>query len=82
MVKFFSDAQGDVQRGLEVAEFAQGIPHLIKGEFNDNVSTGIDMYSMRKPLWCCCGYYTVQFPGDDPTVDEAVWQLLVVTHLC
>ncbi|MBV1901438.1 MAG: aldehyde dehydrogenase family protein, partial [Kordiimonadaceae bacterium] len=41
--KVFSDAQGDVQRGLEVAEFAQGIPHLIKGEYSDNVSTGIDM---------------------------------------
>lgn len=57
--KVFSDAQGDVQRGLEVAEFAVGIPHLLKGEYSDNVSNGIDMYSMRKPLGCCLWYYTV-----------------------
>jgi len=64
--KVFSDAQGDVQRGLEVAEFAQGIPHLIKGEFNDNVSTGIDMYSMRKPLGVVAGITPFNFPAMIP----------------
>jgi len=64
--KVFSDAQGDVQRGLEVAEFAQGIPHLIKGEFSDNVSTGIDMYSMRKPLGVVAGITPFNFPAMIP----------------
>jgi len=64
--KVFSDAQGDVQRGLEVAEFAAGIPHLIKGEFSDNVSTGIDMYSMRKPLGVVAGITPFNFPAMIP----------------
>ncbi|MEX0297981.1 MAG: CoA-acylating methylmalonate-semialdehyde dehydrogenase [Kordiimonas sp.] len=64
--KVFSDAQGDVQRGLEVAEFAQGIPHLIKGEFSDNVSGGIDMYSMRKPLGVVAGITPFNFPAMIP----------------
>lgn len=64
--KVFSDAQGDVQRGLEVAEFAQGIPHLLKGEFSDNVSGGIDMYSMRKPLGVVAGITPFNFPAMIP----------------
>lgn len=64
--KVFSDAQGDVQRGLEVAEFAAGIPHLIKGEYSDNVSTGIDMYSMRKPLGVVAGITPFNFPAMIP----------------
>ena len=64
--KVFSDAQGDVQRGLEVTEFAQGIPHLIKGEFSDNVSTGIDMYSMRKSLGVVAGITPFNFPAMIP----------------
>jgi len=64
--KVFSDAQGDVQRGLETAEFAQGIPHLLKGEFSDNVSDGIDMYSMRKPLGVVAGITPFNFPAMIP----------------
>ncbi len=64
--KVFSDAQGDVQRGLEVAEFAQGIPHLLKGEYSDNVSGGIDMYSMRKPLGVVAGITPFNFPAMIP----------------
>lgn len=64
--KVFSDAQGDVQRGLEVAEFAQGIPHLIKGEYSDNVGGGIDMYSMRKPLGVVAGITPFNFPAMIP----------------
>jgi acyl-CoA reductase-like NAD-dependent aldehyde dehydrogenase len=48
--KTIADAHGDIQRGLEVVEFAAGIPHLTKGEFTDNAGTGIDVYSMRQPL--------------------------------
>src|SRR5512145_3305965 len=48
--KVFADAQGEVQRGLEVVEFACGIPQLIKGEFNENVSSAVDTYSIRQPV--------------------------------
>ncbi len=48
--KVLSDAHGEVQRGLEVAEFARGVPHLIKGEFSDQVSAGVDAFSFREPL--------------------------------
>ena len=47
--KTISDARGEVTRGIEVVEFACGMPHLMKGEFNDQVGTGIDTYSMRQP---------------------------------
>ena len=48
--KVLSDAEGEVTRGLEVAEFACGIPQLLKGGFSENVSTGVDVYSIRQPL--------------------------------
>src|SRR4051794_9167463 len=48
--KVLSDAAGEVQRGLEVVEFACGIPQLLKGEYSDQVSTGVDSYSFRQPL--------------------------------
>ena len=48
--KVLSDAQGEVTRGLEVVEFACGIPHLLKGGFSEDVSTGVDVYSIRQPL--------------------------------
>lgn len=48
--KVLSDALGEIARGLEVVEFATGIPHLIKGEYSENVSTGVDVYSTREPL--------------------------------
>ena len=51
--KIFSDAKGSVLRGLEVVEFACGIPQLLKGDFTENISKGIDSYSMRQPLGVC-----------------------------
>ena len=48
--KVLHDADGSIQRGLEVVEFACGIPHLIKGDFNEQVGTGVDTYSMRQPM--------------------------------
>ena len=48
--KVLSDAIGEVTRGLEVVEFACGIPHLLKGGFSEEVSTGVDVYSIRQPL--------------------------------
>jgi len=53
--KVLHDAAGSIQRGLEVVEFACGIPHLIKGEYNDQVGTRVDCYSMRQPLGVCVG---------------------------
>ena len=60
--KTLSDARGEVTRGLEVVEFACGIPHLLKGEYSDNVGTGIDSYSMRQPLGVAVGITPFNFP--------------------
>jgi malonate-semialdehyde dehydrogenase (acetylating)/methylmalonate-semialdehyde dehydrogenase len=64
--KVLSDAKGSVQRGLEVVEFACGIPHLMKGEFSDNVATGIDLYSIRQPIGVCAGITPFNFPAMVP----------------
>ena len=53
--KVLSDADGEVQRGLEVVEFACGIPHLLKGEVTETVGTGIDAWSVRQPVGRCGG---------------------------
>ncbi len=60
--KVLSDADGEVQRGLEVVEFACGIPHLMKGEFTDMVGTGIDAWSIRQPLGVVAGITPFNFP--------------------
>jgi len=64
--KVIEDAMGSVLRGVEVAEFACGIPHLQKGEFSDNVAGGIDIYSMRKPLGVVAGITPFNFPAMIP----------------
>ncbi len=64
--KVLDDAEGSIQRGLEVVEFACGIPHLIKGEFNDQVGTGVDTFSMRQPLGICVGITPFNFPAMVP----------------
>ncbi len=64
--KVVSDAKGSIIRGLEVVEFACGIPHLLKGEFSDGVSSGIDMYSMRRPLGVVAGITPFNFPAMVP----------------
>ena len=60
--KVLSDAKGEVQRGLEVVEFACGIPHLLKGEYSDQVSTNVDAFSYREPLGVCAGITPFNFP--------------------
>ena len=60
--KVLGDARGEVQRGLEVVEFACGIPHLIKGEFSENVSSNVDSYSIRQPLGVVAGITPFNFP--------------------
>ena len=60
--KVVSDARGEVQRGLEVIEFACGIPTLLKGGFSDQVSTGVDVYSFRQPLGVCVGMIGINVP--------------------
>ncbi len=60
--KVFVDAEGEVTRGLEVVEFACGIPQLLKGEFSEQVGSGIDMYSVRQPLGVCVGITPFNFP--------------------
>src|SRR5579862_4236957 len=60
--KVLSDARGEVQRGLEVVEFACGIPTLLKGAYSDQVSTGVDSYSFRQPLGVVAGVTPFNFP--------------------
>jgi malonate-semialdehyde dehydrogenase (acetylating) / methylmalonate-semialdehyde dehydrogenase len=60
--KVVSDARGEVQRGLEVIEFACGIPTLLKGDYSDQVSTGVDLFSFRQPLGVCAGITPFNFP--------------------
>ncbi len=64
--KTLPDAAGDVIRGLEVAEFCIGAPHLLKGEFTDAAGPGIDMYSMRQPLGVAAGITPFNFPAMIP----------------
>jgi malonate-semialdehyde dehydrogenase (acetylating)/methylmalonate-semialdehyde dehydrogenase len=64
--KVFSDAQGEVTRGLEVVEFACGIPHLLKGEVTEQVGRGIDSWSVRQPLGVCAGITPFNFPAMVP----------------
>jgi malonate-semialdehyde dehydrogenase (acetylating)/methylmalonate-semialdehyde dehydrogenase len=60
--KVFSDARGEVTRGIEVVEFACGIPHLLKGEYTDQIGGGIDNWSMRQPLGVVAGITPFNFP--------------------
>lgn len=60
--KVFSDAQGEVSRGIDVIEFACGIPQLLKGDYTDQVSTGIDNWTMRQPLGVVAGVTPFNFP--------------------
>ena len=64
--KTLDDAKGSVTRGLEVVEFACGIPHLLKGEFSQNVGTDIDSWSIRQPLGVTAGITPFNFPAMVP----------------
>ena len=64
--KVFSDAMGEVARGLENVEFACGIPHLLKGGFTEQASTGVDVYSIRQPLGVVAGITPFNFPAMVP----------------
>jgi malonate-semialdehyde dehydrogenase (acetylating)/methylmalonate-semialdehyde dehydrogenase len=64
--KVFQDAIGDVTRGMEVAEFACGAPHLLKGHFSENVGTNVDSHSIRQPLGVCAGITPFNFPAMVP----------------
>ncbi|MBS1821558.1 MAG: CoA-acylating methylmalonate-semialdehyde dehydrogenase [Acidobacteria bacterium] len=64
--KVFSDARGEVTRGLEVVEFATGIPHLLKGEFSEKVGSDVDSWSLRQPLGVVAGITPFNFPAMVP----------------
>jgi malonate-semialdehyde dehydrogenase (acetylating) / methylmalonate-semialdehyde dehydrogenase len=64
--KVIADAKGDIQRGLEVVEFACGIPHALKGEYTIGAGPGIDVYSMRQPLGIVAGITPFNFPAMIP----------------
>ncbi|NWG52193.1 MAG: CoA-acylating methylmalonate-semialdehyde dehydrogenase [Hydrogenophilaceae bacterium] len=64
--KVIADSKGDIQRGLEVIEFACGIPHALKGEYTEGAGPGIDVYSMRQPLGVVAGITPFNFPAMIP----------------
>ena len=64
--KVYEDAKGSLTRGLEVVEFACGIPQMLKGDFTENVGTNIDSWSMRQPLGVCAGITPFNFPAMVP----------------
>jgi malonate-semialdehyde dehydrogenase (acetylating) / methylmalonate-semialdehyde dehydrogenase len=64
--KTVADSRGDIQRGIEVIEFAVGIPHLLKGEFTEGAGSGIDVYSIRQPLGVVAGITPFNFPAMIP----------------
>ena len=64
--KVIADSRGDIQRGLEVIEFACGIPHVLKGEYTEGAGPGIDVYSMRQPLGVVAGITPFNFPAMIP----------------
>ncbi len=64
--KVFSDARGEVMRGIEVVEFACGAPQLLKSQFSDNIGGGIDNFSLRQPLGVCAGITPFNFPAMVP----------------
>ena len=64
--KVYDDAKGSLTRGLEVVEFACGIPQLFKGEFTENVGTDVDSWSTRQPLGVCAGITPFNFPAMVP----------------
>src|SRR6187401_550898 len=64
--KVLSDALGEVQRGIEVIEYVCGIPELLKGDYSEQASTGIDVYSIRQPLGVCAGITPFNFPAMVP----------------
>src|SRR5262245_54083543 len=64
--KVLADAKGEVARGLENAEFAAGIPHLLKGSYSEQASAGVDVYSIRQPLGVVAGITPFNFPAMVP----------------
>jgi malonate-semialdehyde dehydrogenase (acetylating) / methylmalonate-semialdehyde dehydrogenase len=64
--KTLEDAKGSITRGLEVVEFACGIPQLLKGEYSEGVANGVDSYAMRQPLGVCAGITPFNFPAMVP----------------
>ena len=67
--KVYEDAKGSLTRGLEIVEFACGIPQVLKGEFSENVGTDIDSWSIRQPLGVCAGITPFNFPSNGSYVD-------------
>ena len=64
--KTLADAEGSITRGMEVVEFATGIPHLLKGEHSDSVGTDVDSWSVRAPVGVCVGITPFNFPAMVP----------------
>src|SRR3546814_6007189 len=64
--KVFSDAQGELARGIDIVEYACGIPQLLKGDYTEQVATGLDNWTMRQPLGVVAGITPFNFPAMVP----------------
>ena len=78
--KTFADAKGEVGRGIEMVEFAVGIPQMLKGEFTDQIARGIDAWSMRQPLGVVAGITPFNFPVMVPSSLEETNSSLSAAH--
>jgi malonate-semialdehyde dehydrogenase (acetylating)/methylmalonate-semialdehyde dehydrogenase len=78
----FSDAQGEVSRGIDIIEFACGIPQLLKGDYTDQVSTGIDNWTLRQPLGVVAGVTPFNFPVHGADAGCSRWPLPRATASC
>ena len=79
--KVFTDAQGEVSRGIDIVEFACGIPQLLKGDFTDQVSTGIDNWSLRQPIGVVAGITPFNFPVMVPMWMFPIALVLSLIHI-
>ena len=77
--KVYEDAKGSLTRGLEVVEFACGIPQMLKGEFTENVGSEVDSWSIRQPLGVCAGITPFNFPAMVPmdvSYGNCLWKFI------
>ena len=80
--KTLVESRGDVKRGIEMVEFACGVPSLLMGEALENIARGIDCETIRQPLGVCAGITPFNFPGHGAALDVSRWPSPAATRSC